>query len=188
VTARNHHPELGPSGGRAAGTHSPELDAVFPEVYDELRHAAAALLRGERKDHTLEPTGLVHEAYLKLSRRDLGELSRPQVLAIGARAMRQILVDHARARQRDKRGGKSLRVTLAEGLAVTQPTWDILALDQALENLAALDERQERIIELRFLGGLTIEEIAELLSISPATVKRDSTVAQAWLFRALQGA
>jgi len=167
----------------------PELDSLFPRVYDELRRLAGALMRSERRDHTLEPTGLVHEAYLKLSRGgELAGIGRAHVLALAARAMRQILVDHARTRRRDKRGGGNLRVTLAEGVAAVEPAWDILALDQALDRLARLDPQQVRIVELRFLAGLSVEEVAGLLAISPITVKRDTAVARAWLFRELKQA
>jgi len=165
-----------------------DLDALFLRVYDQLRRMAAALMRSQPPDHTLQPTSLVHEAYLKLSRHDeLTELDRAHVLALAARAMRQVLVDHARAHRRDKRGGAGrLRVTLAEGMTAAEPAWDVIALDQALDRLAQLDAQQVKIVELRFLAGLSVEEVAALLGISTATVKRDTAVARAWLFRELR--
>lgn len=172
--------------GAGAGS-PPDLDALFPRVYDELRRLAAAFMRSERPDHTLQPTSLVHEAYLKLSRGGaVAGDDRAHVLALAARAMRQILVDHARARRRAKRGGAGLRVTLAEGVAAVEPAWDILALDQALDRLAQLDAQQVKIVELRFIAGLSVEEVAEVLAVSPITVKRDSAVARAWLYRELR--
>jgi RNA polymerase sigma-70 factor, ECF subfamily len=181
----------GSRGESIAGEDGPpaELDALFLRVYDQLRRMAAALMRSQPPDHTLQPTSLVHEAYLKLSRHDeLAGIDRAHVLALAARAMRQILVDHARAHRRDKRGGGRLRVTLAEGMAAAAPAWDVIALDQALGRLAQLDPQQVRIVELRFLAGLSVEEVAELLGISTATVKRDTAVARAWLFRELRQA
>jgi RNA polymerase sigma-70 factor (ECF subfamily) len=144
-------------------------------------------MRSERPDHTLQPTSLVHEAYLKLSRRgELSELDRLEILSLAARAMRQILVDHARHRRTNKRGGRLLRVTLSDGLAASEPAWDIVALHEALERLASFDPRQVDILELRFLGGLSVEEVASLLDISATTVKRETAIGQAWLFRELR--
>jgi len=181
-----------PRGESIAGEDGPpaDLDALFLRVYDQLRRMAAALMRSQPPDHTLQPTSLVHEAYLKLSRHDeLAGIDRAHVLALAARAMRQVLVDHARAHRRDKRGGAGrLRVTLAEGMTAAEPDWDVIALDQALDRLAQLDPQQVKIVELRFLAGLSVEEVAGLLGISTATVKRDTAVARAWLFRELQQA
>lgn len=179
-------------GESIAGEDGPpaELDALFLRVYDQLRRMAAALMRSQPPDHTLQPTSLVHEAYLKLSRHgELAGIDRAHVLALAARAMRQVLVDHARAHRRDKRGGAGrLRVTLAEGMTAAEPDWDVIALDQALDRLAQLDPQQVKIVELRFLAGLSVEEVAGLLGISTATVKRDTAVARAWLFRELRQA
>lgn len=171
----------------AAG--SPELDRLLPEVYGELRRLAAAALRREQSGHTLQPTALVNEAYLRLARSPgLRITDRRQLLAIAARVMRQVLVEHARARLRIKRGGSPLRVTLGEDLAAASPpVFDLLALDQALERLARLSDQQVRIVELRYLAGLSVEEVAEVLAVSPTTVKRDTAMARAWLIRELGG-
>jgi RNA polymerase sigma-70 factor (ECF subfamily) len=175
-----------PAGGPSASA----LDALWPQVYDELRRLARRSMRGQGQEHTLEPTALVHEAYLKLSRSprlDAGDQAR--FLGLAARAMRQILVDHARGKARVKRGDGNLRVELAEGLGATPtpaPTVDLLALHAALDRLAALDERKVRIIEMRYLAGLTLEEVAEVLGLSVPTVKRDAAMAKAWLFRELE--
>jgi len=148
-----------------------------------LRRLAAAALRRESRGHTLQPTALVNEAYLRLARSSgLQIVDRRQFLAIAARVMRQVLVEHARARQRIKRGGSPLRVTLGDDLAAAAPpVVDLLALDQALERLARLSDQQVRIIELRYLAGLSVEEVAEVLAVSPTTVKRDTAMARAWL-------
>jgi RNA polymerase sigma factor (TIGR02999 family) len=166
------------------------LDALLPDVYQELRRLAGRAMRGERPDHTLQPTALVHEAYLKLSQiHGLSVANRPQFLALAARAMRQVLVDHGRARRAGKRGEGALRVTLSEGVAVDEPAvgFDLLSLDQALERLEAIDQQQVRIFELRFLAGLTVEEAAEVLGIPQIRVKRETAMARAWLFRELKG-
>jgi RNA polymerase sigma-70 factor, ECF subfamily len=166
------------------------VDALLPIVYDELRRLAAAYLRRERPGQTLQPTALVHEAYLRLmkDRPDRWQ-NRAHFCAIAAHSMRQILIERARARGAQKRGGAQPRVTLDEGLIAggESPTVDLLALDRALERLEALDPEQARLVELRFFGGLTIEETAEAMKISPATVKRHWTVARAWLARELAG-
>ena len=164
-----------------------ELDSLLPVVYQELRRLAAAYLRRERPGQTLQPTGLVHEAYLRLmkDRQDRWQ-NRAHYCAIAANAMRQILIERARARGALKRGGAQPRVTLDESLvAGSEPTVDLVALDRALERLEAIDPEQARLVELRFFGGLTVEETAEALDISPATVKRHWTVARAWLAREL---
>lgn len=168
---------------------SPELNRLLPEIYDELRRLAAAALRGERRGHTLQPTALVNEAYLRLARSPgLQVLDRKHFLAVTARVMRQVLVEHARTRMRIKRGGSPLRVTLGDDLAAsTPPYFDLLALDQALERLGRLSDQQVRIIELRYLAGLSVEEVAEVLAVSPTTVKRDTAMAKAWLMRELGG-
>lgn len=165
------------------------LDSLLPIVYQELRRLAANYLRRERPGQTLQPTGLVHEAYLRLmkDRPDRWQ-NRAHFCAIAAHSMRQILIERARARGALKRGGAQPRVTLDEALvAGGERSVDILALDRALENLAKLDPEQARLVELRFFGGLTVEETAEEMNISPATVKRHWAIARAWLARELEG-
>lgn len=169
------------------GGDSQALGALTPLVYDELRRIARRYLQQERPGHTLQSTALVHEAYLKLIDQDVSWQNRAHFFGIAAQFMRRILVDHARAKQADKRGGaNACRVTLVEGIAAAeQSEVDLVALDSALTRLAAIDPQQGRIIELRFFAGLSIEETAEVLEISPATVKRDWAMARAWLFREL---
>ena len=156
---------------------------LIPQVYDELRRVAAAYMRRERVDHTLQPTALVNEAYAHLVDHPSPHWhSRAHFLATAAQIMRHILVDHARARRAGKRGGVQQQVTLDEGLlASSDRTVDILSLHQALERLAAFDARQGRVVELHFFGGLTFEEIALVLSISERTAKREWSMARAWL-------
>lgn len=163
------------------------LDALMPAVYAELRRQAARALRREAAGHTLQPTALVHEAYLRLvDHARVPWESRAQFFGVAARCMRQILVDHARARAAAKRGGAVLAVTLGEGDApAPEPTEEVLALDEALGRLTALDPDQARVVELRYFGGLTIAETAAALGVSPATVKREWAVASAWLRREL---
>jgi RNA polymerase sigma factor (TIGR02999 family) len=160
-------------------------DALIPVVYEELRRRAVAYLRRERPGHTLRPTALVHEAYLRLCAQNTGFKNREQFFGVASRLMRHILVDHARARAAAKRGG-ALRVTLAEGPAVEPPPVDLLDLDAALEELASYDERQGQLVELRFFGGLTLEEAARVLGVSLPTAKRDWAHAKAWLFGRLE--
>ncbi len=160
---------------------------LFPVVYAELRYLAVACLRGQRSSHTLQPTALVHEAYLKLvDQNEAAWNDRAHFCAVAARAMRQVLIDHARGRSAAKRGGGWRRVTLeaATDGAGASPL-DLLALDEALDQLGAVDERQARIVELRFFAGLTIDEVAEVLDLSPRTVDLDWKMAKAWLSRAL---
>jgi RNA polymerase sigma factor (TIGR02999 family) len=161
----------------------------MPLVYDELKRLAASYMRRERTGQTLQATALVHEAYLRLAAaRDRPWTGRTHFLAIAAISMRQILVDRARRRGANKRGGTRERITLDESLlsdASAGGTVDVVALDEALERLAALDPQQARIVELRYFGGLTVEETAEVVGVSPATVKRQWTVARAYLKRAL---
>ncbi len=162
------------------------VDAMTEQVYAELRRVAAAYLRRERPGQTLQPTALVNEAYVRLAGQHPRFENRAHFCAIAANAMRQILVERARARHAKKRGGGAARVTLNEGLAAApEATVDLSALDEALERLAALDAQQARIVELRFFGGLSVEETAEVMGISPATVKRHWAVARAWLAREL---
>jgi RNA polymerase sigma factor (TIGR02999 family) len=158
---------------------------LMPLVYDELRRLADHYLRQERPDHTLQPTALVHEAYLKLIDQSRVEWqSRAHFLGVAAQLMRRILVDHARRHHALKRGGFRQKLSLDEAVDYSQTRdLDLVALDDALNALAQFDERQSRIVELRFFGGLTIEETAEALGISPATVKVDWNMAKAWLRR-----
>jgi RNA polymerase sigma factor (TIGR02999 family) len=174
---------------RATRGDAPALEALMPLVYAELRRLAAHYLKGERPGQTLQPTALVHEAYLKLLKdRPERWQNRAHFSAIAAHAMRQILIERARARDALKRGGGQPRVTFDEGLPAAAPDHpvDMLALDAALDRLAALDAGQARIVELRFFGGLSIEETAEAMKISPATVKRHWAVARAWLAKELE--
>ena len=159
------------------------LDRLVPLVYEELKKLAAAYLRSERRDHSLQTTGLVHEAYLKLvNAQQTTWQNRAHFFGIAALAMRRILVDHARRRR--ARGGTP--ITLEEHLpGDPSSSDDVLAVDAALERLAALDARQARIVEMRYFAGLTIEQTAEAVGISPATVKREWTMAKAWLMREL---
>jgi RNA polymerase sigma factor (TIGR02999 family) len=173
------------------------LDDLLPRVYDELRALADSYMRRERVGHTLQPTALVHEAFLRLLRLPPGSVqNRVHFFALAAQAMRRILADHARRHRAAKRGGNAVRVPLelVEGgasaaMAGGEPADEVAAddLDAALEDLAKLDARQSRVVELRFFGGLSIEETAEVLGVSPATVKRDWLVARAWLHRELRG-
>ena len=160
---------------------------AFPDLqgslYKELRRIAAARMKHERANHTLQPTALVHEAYMRLAGAGSSAWGdRSRILALAAHTMRNILVDHARARLADKRGAGAIQVTLDEGAAVTDRSLaDVLAVDEALTRLAGFDERQARVLELHFFGGLNFDEIAEELAISSRTVKRDWAMARAWL-------
>jgi RNA polymerase sigma factor (TIGR02999 family) len=164
------------------------LEKLVPLVYAELRRLAERSLRRERAAHTLQPTAVVHEAFLKLVDQQRVEWkSRAHFFAIAAQAMRRLLVDHARARNAEKRGGFATRVALEDAVAATPPVdVDLLALDEALDRLGSLDAGQARVVELRFFGGLTVEETAEVVGSSAATVKRDWQSARAWLFRELK--
>jgi RNA polymerase sigma factor (TIGR02999 family) len=163
------------------------LAALIPLVYDELRRLAAGFLRREAPGQTLQPTALVHEAYLRLMRdADLSWENRAHFFGIAARSMRQILVERARARHAAKRGGGGLKVSLdPEMMAAESRTLDLEALDEALTRLAAFDAELGRIVEMRFFGGLSVEETAEALHSSPATIKRRWSLARAWLAREL---
>src|SRR5436189_1811452 len=164
------------------------MDALLPLVYNDLRRRAAAYLRRERPNHTLETTALVNEAYLKLvDQRKVVWKNRDHFFAIAAQALRRILVDHAKSRHRKKRGGTSEDVNIEENLIASpgENEIDIIALDEALSKLAALDPRQERLVELRYFVGLDLEEAAKALDISRATATREWKLAKAWLFREL---
>jgi RNA polymerase sigma factor (TIGR02999 family) len=164
------------------------LDKLIPLVYDELHQIARRYLRRERPDHTLQTTALVHEAYLRLvDHKKADWQTRIHFFAAAAQLMRHILVDYARAHQAHKRGGGTCKVTFDGGMATTREKGaDLLALDAALDTLATLDLQQSRVVELRVFGGLTVEETAEALEISPRTVKRDWSMAKAWLRRQIK--
>jgi RNA polymerase sigma-70 factor (ECF subfamily) len=174
---------------RWSGGDQAALDKLMPLVYSELRRLANNYLRRERQGHTLQPTALVNEAYLRLiDQRTANWQNRAQFYGIAAQLMRRILVDHARQHKAAKRGGSDqqrLSITSADGLAA-KPDLDVLALHEALEELAALDPQQGRIVELKFFGGLSIEETAEVMHLGHATVERDWKMARAWLRRKLE--
>ena len=161
------------------------LDQLMPLVYAELHRLAASYLSRERSDHTLQPTALVNEAYLRLIKQNsVAWENRAQFFGIAAQMMRRVLVNHARDRHADKRGGHALRVSLDDAISFFEERdVNLVALDDALNGLAELDRQQSSIVELRFFGGLTIEEIAGQLNVSPATVKRDWSTAKLWLLR-----
>lgn len=163
------------------------LERVFPLVYDELRRVAGYQLRGERGGHTLQPTALVNEAYMKLVRSPgVDWRDRAHFVAIAARAMRQVLVDHARRRDAAKRGGDMQQTTLSGvPLGVDMNSEELLALDEALNRLDALEPRLRQVVEYKFFGGLTDKETAELLGVTPRTAQRDWAKARAWLYREL---
>lgn len=167
-------------GDRAA------LADLTPLLHAELERIARRCLRGERRGHTLSPTALINEAYVRLV--DVQRVDwqgRAHFLAMAARLMRRILVEAARARRRQKRGGGALQVTLTEGLRSTETTHDLVSLDEALDALAGLDPRRSQVVELRFFGGLSVAETADVLDVSPETVMRDWKLARAWLRREL---
>jgi RNA polymerase sigma factor (TIGR02999 family) len=161
------------------------LEQLTPLVYGELRRLAGRYLRKERPDHTLQSTALVHEAFIRLvDQREVKWQNRAHFFGVAAQMIRRILVDHARSRQANKRGAGAPKLSLDEALATPERRdLDLLALDDALNSLAKIDPQQARIVELRFFTGLTVEETAEVLGISPATVKRDWVTAKAWLYR-----
>jgi RNA polymerase sigma-70 factor, ECF subfamily len=161
---------------------------LIPVVYAELRRLAGSYMRKERSDHTLQATALVHEAYLKLvEQRSVNWQSRAHFFGVAAQLMRRILIDHARGHTRQKRGGDDQKVSLDEALIFSEQQADeLLAVDDSLNQLAKIDPRQAKVVEMRFFGGLSIEEAAEALQVSPKTVKRDWSVAKAWLYADLK--
>lgn len=164
------------SGDKLAG------DALTPLVYDELHRVAAKLFRSERRGHTLQPTALVHEAYAKIVDADVDWQDRAHFYALAARMMRRLLVDHANARNAEKRGGNALRVTLNESKTpAVDADSDLLDLDEALTRLAQLDERKAELIQLQYFGGLSFEEMAEVTGFSTSTLDRELRMARAWL-------
>jgi len=164
-------------------------ESLVPLVYDQLRRLARYYLASQRSDHTLQSTAIVHEAYLRLAGRDnVHWENRRHFFAVAAQLMRRILVDHARKRNAAKRGGAQLTLLVDEAVEPSsQRELDLVALDDALKVLAELDERQSRIVELRFFGGLSIEDTSRILEISPATVKREWSTARAWLYEEISG-
>ena len=163
-------------------------EELLPLVYAELRRLAGGYMRRERPDHTLQPTALVHEAYLRLvDQQRVDWKNRAQFLGVAAVMMRRILVNHARDRAAAKRGGHAERVSVTFAEALLRPELDVISLHDALDRLAAIDPRKGHVVELKFFGGLTTEEIAEVLHVSSATVERDWTFARAWLHDALDG-
>ena len=178
------------SGGKTANSRAQEpanVSDILPLVYDELRRLARRYMARERPGQSLQATALVHEAYLRLLKdKQQPWQNRTHFFAIAANSMRQILVERARARAASKRGGSRVRVTMGEDIVATgEPSIDLLALDEALTKLAGFDPQLARIVELRFFGGLSIEEAADAIAASPATVKRSWSVARAWLKREL---
>lgn len=166
---------------------SDALDRLMPAVYAELKRTAAALMRRERGSHTLQPTALVHEAWLRLVRQDRVTFEhRKQFFGLAAQVMRRILVDHARSTNAGKRGGGVVPASIDQvTIAVEDKAFDLLALDHALTELRRVDERQAQVIEMRYFGGLTLDELAALLGVSPATIARDQRAAEAWLAYAM---
>lgn len=169
------------AGDRAA------VELLLPIVYDELRRRAASLMRHERQGHTLQPTALVHEAFMQLVQQESVDWQgRAHFFAVASQMMRRILVDHARARRADKRGGGATRISIDEGLglSITRDA-DVVAIDEALTKLAAVDKRQSEIISLRFFGGLSVDEVAAVLDMSKRAVEAEWTMIKAWLRREL---
>ena len=164
-------------------------EKLIPLVYEELKRLARAHMRRERSDHTLQTTALVHEAYLKLVRQETAHWQgRSHFFGVAAQLMRQILIDHARGHLREKRGGGKAALPLTEALAFSpEHSEELVKLDEALKRLSAIDPRQSKVVELRFFGGLSVEETSEFLGISPKTVKRDWAVAKAWLHAEVRG-
>ncbi|HPF39109.1 MAG TPA: ECF-type sigma factor [Phycisphaerae bacterium] len=164
-------------------------DSVIPLIYEELRSLAEVAMRGERRSHTLQPTALVHEAFIRLVRQNERSWeSRAHFFAAAAETMRRLLVDHARTRKAARRGGGARHETLDPLLiSFESRSTDLLALDAALDDLQTLDRRQARIVELRFFGGLSVDQVADVLRVSQSTVERDWRIARAWLLREIGG-
>jgi RNA polymerase sigma factor (TIGR02999 family) len=163
------------------------LARLTPLVHQELQRIARRCLRGERPGYSLPPTALVHEAYVRLvDAQQVNWQNRSHFLAMAAKLMRRVLVDAARSRNRQKRGGGAMQVSLSDGLLTTEQPYDLMTLDEALDALAAIDPRRSKVVELRFFGGLDVKETAVVLDVSPDTVMRDWKLARAWLRRELQ--
>jgi RNA polymerase sigma factor (TIGR02999 family) len=166
---------------------SQSLEKMMPLVYAELRRIADRYLRKENPGHTLQPTALVHEAFINLVDADVNWSDRMHFYAVSARIMRRLLVDHAREKRREKRGGGGVRESLEDVLAIApEPPIEIIELDEALEKLATFDERKSQVVELSYFGGFTYEEIADVVGISAATVDRELRLGKAWLYGELQ--
>jgi RNA polymerase sigma factor (TIGR02999 family) len=166
---------------------SKALDELLPHVQNELHRIARAFMRGQRPGHTLQPTALVNEAFLRLVDSDMVNWQdRSHFFAVSAQLMRRVLVDIARRKNSAKRGGDRVQVTLTDGAKISDPTTDVVGLDEALQRLAAFSPRQSQIVELRYFGGLTEEQVAETLDLSIRTIRRDWSLARAWLFRELR--
>jgi RNA polymerase sigma factor (TIGR02999 family) len=170
------------AGDRAA------LDQLLPVVYQELRRMAGNYLRQENPGHTLQPTALVHEAWLRLiDQARVDWRNRAQFFGVAAQMMRRILVDHAKAKHREKRGGDAVKLSLDDVINLSRErAADLIALDDALNELTRVDERKSRVVELRYFGGFTVEEIAQILEVSPETVMRDWKLAKAWLYQQIR--
>jgi RNA polymerase sigma-70 factor, ECF subfamily len=169
------------------GGNEQALEQLMPLVYDELRRLAGRYMRSERREHTLQATALVNEAYIRLVDMKVSWQDRAHFFAVAARLMRRLLVDHARAHHRAKREGDAAKVSLEDAMEVSSgPTVNVLAVDEALTRLAEFDPRKSEILELRYFGGLNNDEVAEALGVSRATVQRDLRLAKAWLIRELK--
>ena len=169
-------------GDRGAG------DKLFPLVYSELHRLARAYMRRERPNHTLQPTALINEAYMRLAQASVDWQNRAHFIGVAATAMRRILVDHARAHMAAARGGEFRQVEWTEAFGFpTERSRELIALDEALERLEKLNPRQAKIVELRYIGGLSFEEVGAVLDLSPRTAKRDWTLARLWLFKQIGG-
>jgi RNA polymerase sigma-70 factor (ECF subfamily) len=163
-------------------------EELLPLVYQELHRLARSYMRRERAEHTLQPTALINEAYMRLAHDDIDWQNREHFIGVAANVMRRVLVDYARARKAKIRGGELRRVELEEGLAISKErTEEMLALDEALDRLTLMNPRQAKVVELRYFGGLSIEQIAAVLAIAPRSVKRDWALARIWLFKELRG-
>ncbi len=162
------------------------LDRLMPLVYEELRQLARRYMAGERPGHTLQTTALINEAYLRLiDHKEMQWQNRAHFFGVAAQAMRRILVDHARTRDAAKRGGGAPKASLEDAAVVPERPAELIALDEALTDLATIDPRKSQVVELRYFGGLSVEETAEVLGVSPVTVMRDWSTAKAWLLRAM---
>ena len=162
-------------------------ETLLPLIYKELHRLASSYMRRERPDHTLQATALIHEAYLKMAQEDVDWKNREHFIGVAAHVMRRVLVDYARAHNAQMRGGGAQRVELADGMAISVDRLDeMLVLHEALERLAQQNGRQAKVVELRYFGGLSIEEIGNVLGIAPRSVKRDWSLARLWLFRELR--
>lgn len=163
-------------------------DQLLPLVYAELHRLAAGYMRRERRDHTLQPTALINQAYLRIAQQDHMEWqNHAHFIGFAANVMRRVLVDHAREHHAAMRGGKRVRVDLDEGIAVSkEPSTEILILEQALTRLEKLNPRQAKVVEMRYFGGMSVEEVASVLGIAPRSVKRDWALARLWLFEEIQ--